>query len=247
MSSVFQTCPYCRKAYKTGDHCPYCLASTVKALSVIREDYHILTYIISINNSTYTPAGSRVSSSRNSGVSRSLVRMDIMDLVKEIKDTVYEFAHMVGIKPAGGVKQTCSMLLASDLLSDNPMTAAYSGLLSRLARECQEKLSTPQGQAYNCLNPACRGTVRLLSGQKEGKCPKCGSTWTRTVLEKTRNDSILHSEKRLNATDLSKLLSEWGFRVTASTIRSWAHEGRISPATKQGYKVSEVYLLKTSR
>ena len=154
---------------------------------------------------------------------------------------------MVGIKPAGGVKQTCSMLLASDLLSDNPMTAAYSGLLSRLARECQEKLSTPQGQAYNCLNPACRGTVRLLSGQKEGKCPKCGSTWTRTVLEKTRNDSILHSEKRLNATDLSKLLSEWGFRVTASTIRSWAHEGRISPATKQGYKVSEVYLLKTSR
>ncbi len=245
MSSVFQTCPYCRKTYKIGDHCPYCLASTVKALSTIREDYHILTYIININNSIYTPTGPHTS--RHNTISGSLVRMDIMDLVKEVKDTVYEFAHMIGIKPAGGVKQTCSMLLASDLLSDNPMTSAYSKLLSSLAQECQEKLSTPQGQAYNCLNPSCRGTVRLLSGQKEGKCPKCGSTWTRVILEKTRNDSILHSGKRLNATDLSKLLSEWGFRVTASTIRSWAHEGKISPATKQGYKVSEVYLLKTSR
>ena len=245
MSSVLLTCPYCGKTYKIDNHCPYCLSNTVKALSIIREDYHVLTYIISINNSTYTSTSPHTS--KNRAVSSSLVRMDIMDLVKEVKDTVYEFAHMVGVKPAGGVKQTCSMLLASDLLADNPMTGAYSGLLSRLARECQEKLSTPQGQAYNCLNPACRGTVRLLSGQKEGKCPKCGSTWTRTVLEKNRNDSILHSGKRLNATDLSKLLSEWGFRVTASTIRGWAHEGKISPATKQGYKVSEVYLLKTSR
>lgn len=244
MSTVTCSCPYCGKTYQTGEHCPYCLTNTVKALTIIRGNYGLLTYLVKSANSL---SGSVEPPARRRGASTPPLRLDIMDLMREIKDTVFEFARMLGVRPAGGVKQTCSLLLTSDLLEDSPLTGAYSPLLAGLARACQAKLDAPKGQAFDCLNPECRGVVRLQPGASEGRCLSCGSRWARAALRKSRNDSILTCGKRLNATDLARLLTDWGFTISGSTIRSWAHQGKISPATKRGYKVSEVYLLRTSR
>lgn len=244
MSNVSRSCPYCGKTYQAGEHCPYCLASVVKSLTIICGRYGLLAYLINANNNVNS---FNVTAGRRRAAATSPIRLDVMDLIREIKTTVYEFARMLSVRPAGGVKQTCSLLLKSGLLEDSPLTGAYSGLLSRLARACQAKLDAPKGQAFNCLNPECRGVVRLQPGQDEGRCLSCGSRWARTALEKSRNDSVLTCQKRLNATDLARLLTEWGFTISGSTIRSWAHQGKISPATKQGFKVSEVYLLRTER
>lgn len=244
MSNITLSCPYCGKTYQSGERCPYCLASVVKSLTIIRGNYGLLTYLVKSANKL---SGVAEPPGRRRGVSCPPIRLDIIDLAKEIKDTVYEFARMLRLRPVGGVKQTCSLLLKSGLLEGSPLTGAYSGLLSRLAHACQAKLDAPKGQAFTCLNPECRGVVRLQPGQDDGRCLSCGSRWARVALEKSRNDSILCCQKRLNAVDLARLLTEWGFMISGSTIRSWAYQGKISPATKQGFKVSEVYLLRTER
>lgn len=244
MSSVNVICPYCGKTYPAGEHCPYCLANVIRALTIIRGSYGLLMYLIKSANSLSGPAEPPA---RRRRASTLPLRLDIMDLMREIKDTVYEFARILSVRPVGGVKQTCKLLLKSGLLEDSPMTGAYSELLTGLARACQAKLDAPKRQAFTCLNPECRGVVRLQPGVDEGRCLSCGSRWARKALEKNRNDSILLSQRRINSTDLARLLSDWGFKISGSTIRSWARQGKISPANKQGYKVSEVYLLRTER
>ncbi len=60
-------------------------------------------------------------------------------------------------------------------------------------------------------------------------------------------DKIKHSTYTGTASDIRSKLQQAGYLVSANTLKSWAHRGKLTPVRKEGrhpiYCIADVYML----
>ena len=60
-------------------------------------------------------------------------------------------------------------------------------------------------------------------------------------------DKVKHSTYTGTASDIRSKLQQAGYLVSANTLKSWAHRGKLTPVRKEGrhpiYRIADVYTL----
>lgn len=119
----------------------------------------------------------------------------------------------------------------------------------RIARDkCQRLLN--QGHTVslgNCPNTDCNMPLSADETAKQVKCRGCRNVWNINFLRTLMQDKIKHSTYTGTASDIRSKLQQAGYLVSAHTLKSWAHRGKLTPVRKEGrhpiYRIADVYML----
>lgn len=119
----------------------------------------------------------------------------------------------------------------------------------RIARDkCQRLLN--QGHTVslgNCPNTDCNMPLSADETAKQVKCRGCRNVWNINFLRTLMQDKIKHSTYTGTASDIRSKLQQAGYLVSANTLKSWAHRGKLTPVRKEGrhpiYCIADVYML----
>lgn len=119
----------------------------------------------------------------------------------------------------------------------------------RIARDkCQRLLN--QGHTVslgNCPNTDCNMPLSADETAKQVKCRGCRNVWNINFLRTLVQDKIKHSTYTGTASDIRSKLQQAGYLVSANTLKSWAHRGKLTPVRKEGrhpiYRIADVYML----
>lgn len=119
----------------------------------------------------------------------------------------------------------------------------------RIARDkCQRLLN--QGHTVslgNCPNTDCNMPLSADETAKQVKCRGCRNVWNINFLRTLMQDKIKHSTYTGTASDIRSKLQQAGYLVSANTLKSWAHRGKLTPVRKEGrhpiYRIADVYML----
>lgn len=156
-------------------------------------------------------------------------------------DHLSVIAHRIAVKTTPTGELACLQSSA---------TPVYA-LEIRIARDkCQRLLN--QGHTVslgNCPNTDCQMPLSADDSATQVKCRGCRNVWNISFLRKIMQDKIKNSTYAGTASDIRSKLQQAGYLVSANTLKSWAHRGKLKPVRKDGkhpiYQLSDVYNLMT--
>lgn len=79
-----------------------------------------------------------------------------------------------------------------------------------------------------CLTEDCKERLYGIRGHHEVTCKHCGSTYSAEELRAWLLDQA--EDREVDAATLGRALSWWGEPISAATIRSWIHRGKLLAA-----------------
>lgn len=127
-------------------------------------------------------------------------------------------------------------------------TPVYALEIRIASDKCQRLLN--QGHTVslgNCPNTDCNMPLSADETAKQVKCRGCRNVWNINFLRTLMQDKIKHSTYTGTASDIRSKLQQAGYLVSANTLKSWAHRGKLTPVRKEGrhpiYRIADVYML----
>lgn len=146
--------------------------------------------------------------------------------------------------------QSCGYMLGR--LMDSPRlwactaTPVYAEELHDVTRRLRRLMEPAGDMVVLGPCPTCERMLTAHRGADEVKCPVCHTPWPARMVRAVQVKRILTSDVTATPARLAELLSMAGVKVTASTVRSWAHRGRLEQAGEDAmsrpvYRLADAY------
>lgn len=213
--------------------CRDCVQRFRDAMTLIASDTTALLLIANRQASTTAPDRSGIRTQSAHAVLP--IQEHAWELYRETEELIRLAALQCRLPAA--VRRTASVpaLIYGILKDDRPLLDASDARswwrdVTDMAGKIGRAVDPPMAQVAYGACPFCpNGIVWGEPRAHMGACRSCGAEVNRTYVPDRLLDRLAKSEKKGTPKQLSDQCAKAGFRLPASTIRSWTRQGRLTP------------------
>lgn len=177
--------------------------------------------------------------------------LDLLDLVDAIINGYYARLHpptsCCERRPAD-LATTILAITSDDRITQLPDIGMYVYEITMLEQRMSTMLHDYESKQAigHCLNPLCGVTVYAADSERTVTCATCSMVQAVDDVRLAFWTQCLNSSKLVTPSQATQLLNLCGIRLQASTIRQWAHRGKLQQADGL-YQLCDVVAVVQSR
>lgn len=185
-----------------------------------------------------------------SDIAPTPVRLPILDILDYTDSTIRALYMRLNPPPATGERHqsyhtdVCDVIL--DILA-NPRLAQLVeiGMWMHAITKLEQRINTMLGEhehtsaVGHCLNQLCGVTLYAPTQATQVTCPTCGTVQQVQDVRLAFWKQCLASDKLVTPTQATSILTLCGIQLQASTIRQWAHRGKLT-STAGAYHLGDI-------
>ena len=232
-------CPVCERTIAdTMTVCPLCVGEWQQHLLTIASMWHELdllaTKLASLN--------ARMNGHVRQATAPSPVRLPILHLEQELRQYAFQTLMLTGRRPRRTFKTHNLLRQCAHIRDMSSLVHASQFIESgeRLYRKWRRVMSRPEERVdYGACTEqvdekpdgtpiVCEGRITAVRGSQSAECSACHALYEVNELRAYRHGLVMAATYDGSSQELSNYLREQGYRVSAATLRRWAHDGKIS-------------------
>lgn len=239
------TCPVCDGMVRGGVLCKQHRRELAEALHKLRLGVYELKKVALRE----IKLGGRQQGRVNAAFASTPLDLGAQDLLDEVSDVLGEVGATIPVYGMDTQHMIRALVSRVDRLASVPQCGENHRALTHITLKVTTRLTPPEEKIIfgRCANLMCSKPLYGVDGQENVTCEFCGRTWKVSDIRTVRRFTSMISAESATAQQIAVKLQSEGYKIKASTIRSWAFRGKLNTVESSNnqarYLLSDVYAL----